>query len=131
LVLLTSERDKNYHHSRFRDQQWLRDQIPYPISRIHPRTATSLGLADGTWVSIETSDGPASSKAQLDYSERVLPSVVSTGMGWRFPEAAGPDFGNSAVNINNALAYGAPFDPVVGSADSRGLACRLAQTSPP
>ncbi len=125
LILLTGARDKNYHHSRFRSQAWLRKQLPYPRLTVHPETAEKLALQDQAWVEIETHRTTGSARAKVEISDRVLPGVVSTGMGWWLPEAGGPDFGNGAVNINNALAYAAPFDPVAGSADTRGIPCRV------
>ena len=125
LILLTGARDKNYHHSRFRSQAWLRQQLPYPQLTIHPETAEKLALHDEDWVEIETPRTEGRARAKVEISERVLPGVVSTGMGWWLPEAEAPDFGNGEVNINNTLAYAAPFDPVVGSADTRGIPCRV------
>jgi hypothetical protein len=46
-------------------------------------------------------------------------------MGWWWPEAPGPDRGAFDVNINAAMTYGGPWDPVSGSADTRGLPCRV------
>jgi hypothetical protein len=46
-------------------------------------------------------------------------------MGWWWPEAPGPDHGAFEVNINAALRYGGPWDPASGSADTRGLPCRV------
>jgi thiosulfate reductase/polysulfide reductase chain A len=51
--------------------------------------------------------------------------VLVTGMGWWRPEAEGPEFGVLDVNVNAALSYGEPWDPITGSPDSRGLPCRV------
>ena len=125
LVLLTGEREKNYHHSRFRDQAWVRSRSPHPVLKVHPRTRAALDIADGAWVSIETAGGPAPARAVLTETDQVAPGVVVTGMGWWLPEAAEPWFGAQEVNINCALRYDGPTDPVVGSVDSRGLRCRI------
>ena len=58
-------------------------------------------------------------------TEEVAPGVVSTGMGWWYPERDGPLFGATEVNINAAMRYGGACDPVTGSVDSRGLRCRV------
>ena len=55
LVLLTGDREKTYHHSRFRDQAWAGKVSPDPILLINPATAQSLGVADQDWVTVENS----------------------------------------------------------------------------
>jgi len=87
-------------------------------------------VGEDEWVLIETAGGPGRSRARVRLTTDVEPDVVSTGMGWWYPEAAGPWFAADDVNVNAAMRYGEPFDPVVGSADSRGLACRLIRSSP-
>jgi anaerobic selenocysteine-containing dehydrogenase len=77
------------------------------------------------WVFIETAGGPGQSRALVRLTDEVPPGVVSTGMGWWYPESEGPLFGATEVNINAAMRYGGPCDPVSGSVDSRGLRCRV------
>ncbi|MEE8334240.1 MAG: molybdopterin-dependent oxidoreductase, partial [Alphaproteobacteria bacterium] len=125
LLLLTGAREKTYHHSRFRDQDWARKVSPDPWAQVHPDTAAAMGLADGDWVRIETKRGDGACRLKVTVTDITLPGVVRTGMGWWYPEAPGPEFGALDVNINGALSYGAPWDPVSGSTDTRGLACRL------
>lgn len=125
LTLLTGEREKNYHHSRFRDQAWARARSPEPRLRIHPRTAAEQGLYDGQWVALETSNVQGQCKLQVMITDRLQPGVVSTGMGWWRPEAEAPGFDALTININAVLSYSGPTDPVTGSIDSRGIPCRL------
>ncbi|MEM7405674.1 MAG: molybdopterin-dependent oxidoreductase [Pseudomonadota bacterium] len=131
LVLLTGERDKNYHHSRFRDQAWLRRQIPHPVFRLHPETAQRLGFENGDWIGVRTPLTSGEARGEVVITERVQADVISTGMGWWLPEADGPDFANSLVNINAVLTYSGPFDPATGSVDSRGLPCRAERSAAP
>lgn len=125
LVLLTGDREKTYHHSRFREQPWARKVSPHPQLRIHPETAAALGVADGDWVAVETPGGSGTCRLMAAVTDATPPGVVSTGMGWWWPEAPGPDRGAFDVNINAAMSYGGPWDPVSGSADTRGLPCRV------
>ena len=127
--LLTGEREKNYHHSRFRDQDWARRSSPYPRLRMHPRTAATLSLGHDEWVRIETLNGPGHCDACLDVTDRVPEGVVSIGMGWWYPEQSSPWFGSLDANINAALSYRGNCDPVVGSVDSRGLRCRVTRAA--
>ena len=135
LVLLTGAREKTYHHSRYRDQAWARKVSPYPRLQIHPETADELGLSADDWVEVETPASEGRCTLRLNLTEETAPGVLRTGMGWWLPEAPGPDHGALSVNINTTMSYGGPWDPITGSADTRGLPCRLRRlpegTAPP
>ena len=125
LILLTGAREKAYHHSRYRDQAWARKVSPYPRLQMHPETASALALATDDWVEVETPDADGACALRVSVTEDTAPGVVRTGMGWWLPEAPGPEHGALSVNINAAMSYGGPWDPVTGSADTRGLLCRI------
>ena len=126
-TLQTGLREKTYHHSRFREQAWARKVSPDPLLKMHPDTAHELGVADGDWVSIETPRGRGACRAKASLTEATAPGVVVTGMGWWLPEAPGPEFGVLDININAALSYSGPYDPASGSADTRGVPCRISR----
>ena len=93
---------------------------------MHPDTARALGLGDGDWVRLEVAArqrAPAGCASSSPMPRRR--DVVNTGMGWWLPSAPAPERGALDININAALAYDGPCDPVSGSTDIRGLACRL------
>ena len=125
LVLQTGQREKTYHHSRFREQSWARKVSPDPTIRIHPETAAQMGLVDGAWIVVETETGPAPCRLRAEITDRTAPNVVTTGIGWWRPEGAGPEFAALDININAALTYAGPMDPMSGSVDTRALPCRL------
>jgi anaerobic selenocysteine-containing dehydrogenase len=125
LVLVTGDREKSYHHSRFRDQPWALKVSPDPRLTMHPETARALGLEDGAWVALEVAQGKGACRLRLKFSEATPRDVVNTGMGWWLPSAAAPDRGALDININAALDYDGPYDPISGSSDIRGLACRV------
>ena len=125
LTLVTGDREKSYHHSRFRDQPWALKVSPDPRLTVHPDTARALGLADGDWVRLEVARGPGACRLRIKLSDATPPDVVNTGMGWWLPSAPAPDRGALDININAALSYDGPFDPISGSSDIRGLSCRL------
>ena len=124
-TLQTGLREKTYHHSRFREQAWARKVSPDPLLKLHPDTALTLGVSDGDWVKVETPRGEGACRLKASVTEATAPGIVVTGMGWWLPEAAGPEFGALDVNINSALSYAGPYDPASGSADTRGVACRI------
>ncbi len=125
LVLQTGQREKTYHHSRFRDQAWARKVSPDPLLHVHPETAAAHGLADGGWAMVEADGGSGACRLKVHVSDRSQPGVVTTGVGWWRPEAPGPEFGVLDVNVNAALSYQGVMDPVTGSVDTGAILCRV------
>ena len=129
LLLLTGAREKSYHHSRFRDQDWARKVAPDPWLQLHPKTAANLGVKTDDWVSVETADHPGRCRLKVRVTDETMEDVARTGMGWWYPEAPGPEHGALDINVNAALSYDGPKDPVTGSSDIRGIPCRIMRTN--
>jgi thiosulfate reductase / polysulfide reductase chain A len=125
LILLTGAREKTYHHSRYRDQAWARKVSAFPRLQVHPDTAATQGLKADDWVAVQTKGGSGKCQLLVTVTEDVPAGIVRTGMGWWLPEADGPDRAALTVNINTAISYDGPWDPITGSADTGGLPCRL------
>ena len=125
LILLTGIREKTYHHSRFRDQAWARKVSPDPLIQIHPETAATHGISDAQWVNVHTAGTETSCRLKAHVTEGAPRGVVATGMGWWEPLADDVELGARDININGAMSYGGPWDPVTGSPDSRGRRCRI------
>ena len=125
LILITGDREKSYHHSRFRDQPWATKVSPDPRLTMHPDTARTMGLEDGAWVHLEVAGGKGKCRLRVKFSDATPLDVVNTGMGWWLPSDPSPTHGALDVNINAALAYDGPWDPATGSSDIRGLPCRV------
>lgn len=125
LRLQTGLRERTYHHSRFREQAWARKVSPDPLLSIHPRTAAQLGVAEGDWVSVRTRGHGGRCRLKAKLSEATAPDTVVTGMGWWQPEGEAPLYGALDININAAMSYAGPYDAASGSADTRGIPCRV------
>jgi anaerobic selenocysteine-containing dehydrogenase len=125
LTLVTGDREKSYHHSRFRDQPWALKVSPDPRLTMHPDTASALGLGDGDWVRLEVARGKGACRLRIKLTDATPPDVVNTGMGWWRPSEPGPERGALDININAALDYDGPWDPVSGSSNVRGMRCRV------
>jgi anaerobic selenocysteine-containing dehydrogenase len=124
--LLTGDREKTYHHSRFREQPWAKKISPDPRLLIHPETARAMAVTDEQWVRIETPGVAGSCKAKVKITDATPEGIVSTGMGWWRPGSMLPGSGAFDININAAMTYDGPWDPISGSVDSRGVLCRIA-----
>ena len=120
LILLTGTRKVNFHHSRFLDQEWVRKVHPYPEIEIHPEAAQVRGINDGDMVWIETPRSRDRTKMKAKITRNIHPKVVAAPMGWWLPERDGPDHALFEVNINAALSYWEPWDPVIGVPDVCG-----------
>ena len=125
LVLQPGDREKTYHHSRFRDHPWAKKISPDPRLLVHPATARAMSVSDKQWVRIETPGARGTCKARVKVTDDTPEGVVSTGMGWWRPGSTRPGNGVFDVNINAAMTYDGPWDPISGSVDSRGMRCRI------
>ena len=125
LLLQTGQREKTYHHSRFREQAWARKVSPDPLLHVHPVTAVDHGLLDGDWAWVEAAGGNGGCRLKVHVSDRTQPGMITTGIGWWRPEAPGPEFGALDVNVNAALSYQGAMDPVSGSVDTGAIPCRV------
>ena len=130
LTLLTGIRTMAYHHSRFRNHAWARSVQNVPELRISPATAERYGVAGGDWVALETPNGAGGVYLQAKVTEEMPADVVGTGMGWWFPEVRTPDRGALTYNVDAAISYGPPWDPVSGSPEARNCACRIRRVEP-
>ena len=125
LLLQTGLREKAYHHSRFRDQDWARRISPDPLLRMHPLTAAEHGVGADDWVRLRTPSSAGTCDVKVSLTERVPRGIVVTGMGWWRPEGAAPHYGALDININAVVSYAGPYDAASGSPNSRGLACSI------
>ena len=125
LVLQTGLREKTFHHSRFREQAWTKKVSPDPVVYMHPETAARFGIRDADWIKVEAAGGSGSCQLKAKVTGDTLPDVLTTGVGWWRPDAPAPHFGSRDVNINAALSYRARWDLASGSADTRGVPCRI------
>ena len=110
LVLTTGARSTVYLHSEYRNLPSLRKLYPEPSVEINTETASSLSIADGDMVMVESLRGGIKIKAKL--TEDVHPRIVSIQMGW------------SEANAN-FLTSNETSDPVLGLTGMRASLCRI------
>jgi anaerobic selenocysteine-containing dehydrogenase len=126
LILISGGRSVLYYHSAFRQIPWLRELFPDPVIEIHPDTAEKLGIHDGDWVWIETSQMEGRVKQKAEVTLGIHPKVVHAPSHWWFPERTGdPERGCMESNINTILSAGEPYDHISGSTVVRGSLCKI------
>lgn len=84
MVLTTGARQYTSFHSENRQIETLREIHEWPTMEIHPDTAKSLGISEGTWVWVENPWGKAKLYAHL--TPIVKENTVSCDHGWWLPE---------------------------------------------
>ena len=123
-VLYTSRKDGCYRHSGGRQIASLRGTHPEPITRVHPQTAESMGIADGDLVYVETTQGRIKQRAVL--SDDTDPRVVVVDYAWWFPEESIAElYGWEKSNINILTGDKPPFNREMGSVNLRGALCKI------
>ncbi|GAB6908898.1 hypothetical protein JCM12296A_47380 [Desulfosarcina cetonica] len=123
LILTTGVRSKAYFVSEGRQIKSLRKINPDPLVEIHPETARSLGIREGDWVWIETSENRIRMRAKL--FDGIAPDVVSAQHAWWFPEEGPPEYGWKRSNVNLLLGDRAWVDPETGSECLRSSLCKV------
>lgn len=121
LILITGTRIFNFFGSEHRQSDYLRRTHPDPLVEIHPDTAAERGIADGSWVVIESPRGEVRFRAKL--FDGVDRRVVSAEFGWWFPERDRTAYEQLESNINVLTMDGPPLDPGMGATNLKGLMC--------
>ncbi len=126
LILISGARTNQFYHSMGRQISWLRELFPEPAIEIHPDTAEKLGICEGDWVWIETSQKEGRIKQKAELTSGIHPRVVHARSHWWFPERKDdPERGCMESNINAIMSDGPPYDPISGSTIVRGCLCKI------
>jgi len=123
-LVLTSSKNPFFYHASHRNIAGLRKLSPVPLAELHPQTAADLGLKAGEAVCLETPVGRI--KQTLRLNADLDPRVVIAAFGWWFPERGPCElYGWQEANLNLLTDSAPPHDPALGSANLRGLMCRV------
>jgi anaerobic selenocysteine-containing dehydrogenase len=129
LVLTTGGRISFFFNSEHRQLAKLRKAQRYPVAEIHPESAARFGIANGTWMWIETPRGRIRQKAKV--TDGIDPRVIHVQHGWWFPEQPGPEYGVWTSNANLLTNNQPPYDLAMGTYQLRALLCRVAPADAP
>ena len=123
-LVLTSSKNPFFFHASHRNIPSLRKLSPEPLVELHPETAAKLGLEEGDRVHIETPRGKIRQSLRLnaDLDRR----VAVAAFGWWFPEKGLAElYGWQEANLNMLTDSSPPHDPAMGSANLRGIMCKV------
>lgn len=105
-------------HTQFRSLPWIREIEPDPFGEIHPRTAAELGIADGDWMKVESSQGRIRVRARVRAT--VHPRLVIITHGYGEPYAGDDDLANVITSEKKR-------DPISGATGNRSFLCRVSK----
>jgi len=129
LVLTTGGRISFFFNSEHRQLAKLRKAQRDPVAEIHPESAARFGIANGTWMWIETPRGRIRQKAKV--TDGIDPRVIHVQHGWWFPEQPGPEYGVWTSNANLLTNNQPPYDLAMGTYQLRALLCRVTAADAP
>ena len=133
-LVLTCAKPTLFCQSQHRALPSLRKRTPYPEIELHPCTAATRGIAEGSWVGVETLSGGMRARARLN--DKLDPRVVIGEHGWwqACKELDMPGYNPfSAEGANfNRTVDATIRDPISGTPSHRANLCevRLITTSP-
>jgi anaerobic selenocysteine-containing dehydrogenase len=126
-LVLTCAKNTLFCNSQHRGVPALRKRQADPEVEVHPQTAAARGIANGTWVAIETPTGRARAVARFNAS--LDPRVVVGQHGWwqACASQVAPAYDSfSADGPNfNLLISSAILDPVSGTVSPRSSLCEV------
>ena len=122
LILIGGVKVKPFFHSEGRQLSALRRLNPDPIVQITRAAAAQRGIAEGDWVSIETTAGKVRMRAAL--YDGMADNVVCAQYGWWFPEEEAPEYGWKKSSVNLLFGHMA-YDPETGSESCKSWLCEV------
>lgn len=122
-LLLSTAKSSYFLHSSHRWVQELRQKHPEPLARMHPDTASDLGIRGKAWIRIETPKGSIRQKAVLD--KNVAPGLVLADSGWWFPEKGQVEGYAWDLANYNVLTSAEWLGTEFGTPQIRGIKCKV------
>ncbi len=126
-LVLTCAKPTLFCQTQHRALPSLRKRALEPEIELHPEAAAARGIADGSWVSVETPAGGMRARARLN--DKLDPRVVFGEHGWwqgcaELGQSGYDPFSSSGANYN--LTVDASLrDPVSGTTALRASICEL------
>jgi anaerobic selenocysteine-containing dehydrogenase len=117
-VLTTGQRRPAFFHSEGR--QLARAELRAATAEIHPDTAATASITDGSWMLVSSPRGSIRVRARV--TPNIMPGVVAVEHGAWDPNDPS-DYTSSNVNVLTSSAP--PYDPAFGSSPLRGLLCNV------
>ncbi len=125
--MLTCTKALQFCETQHRQVASLRRHVPDPLIEMHPGTAATRGVVEGSWVEVRTPKGAIRARAAFNGS--LASNVVSGQHGWfeaceELDLPGYPPFGPGSANLNLVLSQ-TPSDPISGSSPLRAQLCEV------
>jgi thiosulfate reductase/polysulfide reductase chain A len=126
-LLMTSYMDEEFHLNKYKHVKSMRKRKTYPLVRLNPEIARSIGAVDGDWVWVESNMGRIMQKLAID--PEMDSRIIMCNFGWYFPEDPSNADQWDKANIN-ILIPDEPVEMASGAVDTRGYPCRVYKAEP-
>ncbi len=126
-LVLTCAKPNLFCQTQHRHLARLRQRARHPEVEIHPETAASRNIANGSWLLVETRTGGMRARAR--FNDKLDPRVVIGEHGWwqacdELGEAAYDPFSKDGANFNLTVDASI-LDPISGTPEHRANACNI------
>ena len=126
-LVLTCAKPTLFCQTQHRTLPSLRRKALHPEIELHPQTAAARGIANGSWIALETAAGGMRAKAR--FNDKLDPRVVIGEHGWwqGCPDLGEPGydpFSDTGANFNLTVDV-TRRDPIGGTPAQRGNVCEV------
>ena len=128
---LTEGRLPMYHHGTLRNNPYLRELYPVPLTWINPVTAAEIGVEEGDWVKLTSRRDSTHGKVHI--TEGIAPGVIYQERWWN-PELLDSDDPSQAwkaMNINLLTKHDGPYNNEYGTYTLRGFQVQIEKSEKP
>ena len=129
---LTEGRLPMYHHGTLRNNPYLRELYPVPLTWINPETAKELGVESGDWIKLTSRRDSTHGKVLV--TSGIPPKVIYQERWWNpefLEEGGNVEQSWRAMNINLLTKHDAPYNDEYGTYTLRGVQVNIEKSERP
>lgn len=128
---LTEGRLPMYHHGTLRNNPYIREMYPVPLTWINPETAAEIGVEDGDWVKLTSRRDSTHGKVLV--TAGIPPKVIYQERWWNpeYLDSDDPSQAWKAMNVNLLTKHDAPYNDEYGTYTLRGFQVNIEKSERP
>ena len=128
---LTEGRLPMYHHGTLRNNPYIRELYPVPLTWINPETAKEIGVESGDWVKLTSRRDSTHGKVLV--TSGIPPKVIYQERWWNpeYLDSDDPSQAWKAMNVNLLTKHDAPYNDEYGTYTLRGFQVRIEKSERP